>query len=70
MTESSWGGGNTNHKGYSRRVVLRSSVNVTANPVRVAPIPQLIAHVPTNIFITTSGAGLSLMKVTMPNAVI
>ena len=56
-------------KGYSRRVVLRSSVNVIANPVRVAPIPKVIAHVPTNIIITTSGVGLSLIKVAMPNAV-
>jgi hypothetical protein len=42
--------GNANRNGYSRRVVLRSSVNVIANPVRVAPIPKVIAHVPTNIF--------------------
>ncbi len=40
-----------------------------ANPVRVAPIPKVIAHVPTNIIITTSGVGLSLIKVAMPNAV-
>ncbi len=45
-------------KGYSRRVVSGSSVNVIANPVRVAPIPKVIAHVPTNISITASGAGL------------
>jgi hypothetical protein len=50
--------GNTNCKGYSRRVVLGSSVNVIANPVRVAPIPKVIAHVPTNISITASGARL------------
>jgi hypothetical protein len=61
--------GNTSRKGYSRRVVLRSSVNVIANPVRVAPIPKVIAHVPTNVIITTSGVGLSLIKVAMPNAV-
>jgi hypothetical protein len=42
---------------------------VIANPVRVAPIPKVIAHVPTNIIITTSGVGLSLIKVAMPNAV-
>jgi len=47
----------TNRKGYSRRVVLRSSVNVIANPVRVAPIPKVIAHVPTNIIVTTLGVG-------------
>jgi hypothetical protein len=35
-----------------------SSVNVIAKPVRVAPIPKVIAHVPTNIIITTSGVGL------------
>ena len=52
-----WGGAaNTNRKGYSRPVVLGSSVNVIADPVRVAPIPKVIAHVPTNIIITTSGA--------------
>ena len=34
------------------------SVNVIANPVRVAPIPKVIAHVPTNISITASGVGL------------
>jgi hypothetical protein len=45
-------------QGYSRRVVSGSAVNVIANPVRVAPIPKLIAHVPTNISITASGAGL------------
>jgi hypothetical protein len=50
--------GNTNRKLYSRRVVSGSSVNVIANPVRVAPIPKVIAHVPTNIVITTSGVGL------------
>ncbi len=50
--------GNTNRKGYSRPVVSGSSVNVIANPVRVAPIPKVIAHVPTNIIITTSGVGL------------
>ena len=61
--------GNINRKGYSRRVVLRSSVNVIANPVKVAPIPKVIAHVPTNIIITASGVGLSLIKVAMPNAV-
>ena len=61
--------GNANRNGYSRRVVLRSSVNVIANPVRVAPIPKVIAHVPTNIVITTSGVELSLIKVAMPNAV-
>ena len=57
---SSAGGkaGNTNRKGYSRRVVSGSSVNVIANPVRVAPIPKVIAHVPTNISITASGARL------------
>jgi hypothetical protein len=49
---------NTNRKGYSRPTVSVSSVNVIANPVRVAPIPKLIAHVPTNIIITTSGVGL------------
>ena len=48
----------TNRKGYSRPVVSGSSVNVIANPVRVAPIPKVIAHVPTNIIITTSGVGL------------
>jgi hypothetical protein len=37
--------------GYSRRVVSGSSVNVIAKPVRVAPIPKLIPHVPTNISI-------------------
>jgi hypothetical protein len=42
---------------------------VTANPVRVAPIPKVIAHVPTNIIITTTGVGLQLIKVAMPNAV-
>jgi hypothetical protein len=50
--------GNTNRKGYSRPVVSGFSVNVIANPVRVAPIPKVIAHVPTNIIITTSGVGL------------
>src|SRR5277367_6940495 len=60
---------NTNRKGYSRPVVSESSVNVIANPVRVAPIPKVIAHVPTNIIITTPGVGLSLIKVAMPNAV-
>jgi hypothetical protein len=50
--------GNTNHKGYSRPVVSGSSVNVIANPVRVAPTPKVIAHVPTNIIITASGVGL------------
>jgi hypothetical protein len=61
--------GNTNRKGYSCRGVSGSSVNVIANPVRVAPIPKVIAHVPTNIIITTSGVGLSLTKVAIPNAV-
>jgi hypothetical protein len=42
--------------GYSRRVVSGSSA--IAKPVRVAPIPKLIPHVPTNISITASGAGL------------
>ena len=51
-------GAAANRKGYLRRVVPASSVNVTANPVRVAPIPKIIAHVPTNIIITTSGVGL------------
>ena len=49
---------NTNRKGYPRPLVSVSSVNVIANPVRVAPIPKVIAHVPTNIIITTSGVGL------------
>ena len=49
---------NTNGGRYSRSVVSVSSVNVIANPVRVAPIPKVIAHVPTNINITTSGVGL------------
>ena len=53
-----WRGGYTDRKGYSRPVVSVSSVNVIANPVMVAPIPKLIAHVPTNIIITTSGVGL------------
>jgi hypothetical protein len=53
-----WRGGYTDRKGYSRPVVSVSSVNVIANPVRVAPIPKLIAHVPTNIVITTSGVRL------------
>src|ERR1700730_8116544 len=48
---------NTNRRGYSRPVASGSSVNVIANPVRVAPIPKVIAHVPTNIVITTSGVG-------------
>jgi hypothetical protein len=60
---------NTNRKGYSRPVVSVSSVDVIANPVRVAPVPKVIEHVPTNIIITTSGVGLSLIKVAMPNAV-
>ena len=67
---SEWAAGDTNRKGYSCRVASVSSVNVIANPVRVAPIPKLIAQVPTNIIITTSGAGLSLIKAAMPNAVI
>ena len=50
--------GNTDRKRYSPRLVSVSSVNVMANPVRVAPIPKVIAHVPTNIIITTSGVGL------------
>jgi hypothetical protein len=50
--------GNTDRKGYSRPVVSGSSVNVIANPVRVAPIPKVIAHVPTNVIIMTSGVGL------------
>jgi hypothetical protein len=45
-------------KGYSRGVVSGSSVNVMANPVRVAPMPKVIAHVPTNMIITTCGVGL------------
>jgi hypothetical protein len=32
---------NTNRNGYSRPVVSGSSVNVIANPVRVAPIPKV-----------------------------
>jgi hypothetical protein len=32
-----------NRNGYSRPVVSVSSVNVIANPVRVAPIPKVIA---------------------------
>jgi hypothetical protein len=43
---------------YWRRVVSGSSVNVIANPVKVAPIPKVIAHVPTNISLAASGAGL------------
>ena len=50
-------------------MVSVSSVNVIANPVRVAPIPNVIAHVPTNIIIVTSGVGLQLIKLAMPNAV-
>lgn len=57
-TRPSGAAANTNRKGYSRLVVSGSSVNVIANPVRVAPIPKVIAHVPTNIIITTSGVGL------------
>ena len=37
---SEWAAANTNRKGYSRPVVSGSSVNVIANPVRVAPIPK------------------------------
>ena len=62
--------GNTNRKGYSCRVVSVFSVNVIANPVRVASIPKVIAQVRTNIIMTTSGVGLSLIKVAMPNVVI
>ena len=45
-------------KSYSRPAVSGSSVSVIASPVRVAPMPKVIAHVPTNIIITTSGVGL------------
>lgn len=68
-----WGGSErlsfNNGNRYLTPVVSWSSVNVIANPVRVAPIPKVIAHVPTNINRAAAGDGLQLIKGAMPNAV-
>ena len=46
------------HGGYLVLFSSGLSVNVIAKPVRVAPIPKPIVHVPTNISVTASGARL------------
>ena len=46
---------NNDGNGYLRSRLSWSSVNVMTNPVRVAPIPKLAAHAPTNIFRVAAG---------------